>query len=470
MKIILQTMSPASTIIFTILALAVVVVLSYFLFKSIKKTYLQEKEEKQFKIEGVISKSEMSSLIATYINRSRGSANFSLIYIDLDKFNDFTLAFGKKEAKNIIKNVVLKIKALLPELTYVSRYQQDDFLIFLPNKYSRTNVYEIAGDMLDSFRQKTKVSGDALIDLTATIAIAYYPTHGDNIKALLESLEVAIFKGKRIGGNNLQVYSKTSEEETEEMDYYYQIKKAINNKEFILYYQPMIDVLNKKVYGYEALLRWEHPELGVLSPNKFINVMEGTGDIHWVGEWGFETLVQKHLELESLNQKDIMLSINLSPKQIMDKEIVNRYNKILRRYRVDAKNFLLELGEFTLFDKNEAVIENILSLKKLGFMIAIDGFGIDITSFDKLDKLDVDVLKIDYKFISEDSFSVNKYLEVLTEYITKKHKDLICQGIESIDEELRAKAFNFTKMQGYYYSKPIDSTKINDFKYSDLGE
>ena len=153
----------------------------------------------------------MSSLISTYINRSSGTAAFSLIYIDLDKFNDFSLAFGKKEARNILNNVVLKIKALMPETTYVSRYKEDNFLIFLPNKYSRTDVYNVAEDILESFRTKTKVSGDALVDLTASIAVANYPNHGDSLKKLIESLEIAISKIKRMGGNNLQVYSKSSD-------------------------------------------------------------------------------------------------------------------------------------------------------------------------------------------------------------------------------------------------------------------
>lgn len=459
-------MTTATEIVFTILALIILVALSYFLFKSIKKTYEREKEEKQYKIEGVITKTEMNSLIQTYINRSSGTASFSLVYIDLDKFSDFSLAFGKKEARNILNNVVLKIKALLPETTYVSRYREDDFLIFIPNKYTRSEVLETANNILESFRTKTKVSGDALIDLTASIAIAHYPNHGDNFKKLIESLEIAISKVKRMGGNNVLVYSKTNANETEEMDYYYQIKNAIRNKEFILYYQPMIDLANNNVYGIEALIRWEHPELGVLGPNKFISIMEGTGDIHWVGQWGFETLVEKHLELRNLGRPKVKLAINLSPKQLMDINLVVNFNKILRRYRVDAKSFILELGEFALFERNETVIDNILELKKLGFNIAIDGFGIDITSFDKLEELDIDLLKIDYKFINENTFRVNKYLEILTEYITKKNKDLIIQGIENIEEENRALSFNITKVQGYFYSKPINTHDINEFEHN----
>ncbi len=252
------------------------------------------------------------------------------------------------------------------------------------------------------------------------------------------------------------------------MNYYYQIKRAISNKEFELYYQPMLDTTTNQIYAYEALLRWDHPDLGVLSPNKFINIMEQTGDIHWVGMWGLETVIKKQFELKNINGTAPLFSLNISPKQLMNPTIAEDYNKILKRYKVEASDFILEIGEFLIFEKQQVVFENLVKLKKLNFKLAIDEFGIDISSFDQLDKMGIDIFKIDFKFIGEDTFSVNRYMEFFMEYTDKNNKDVVCQGVETATEEVRAKGFGISKMQGYYYSRPMKSEKINDFGYKSI--
>ncbi len=281
----------------------------------------------------------------------------------------------------------------------------------------------------------------------------------------MQSLQLSIHNIKKDGGNGLKVYSKSLESEEEEMTYYYQIKRAISEKQFMLYYQPIVNIKTKKIYAYESLLRWEHPELGILSPNRFINIMEQTGDIHWVGQWGLETLIKKHFELREIHGEAPLLGINLSPKQLLNPQIAEEFQKIIRKHKVGAENFILEIGEFLIFEKQNVVFENLLKLKKLNFKLAIDEFGIDISSFDQIDKMGIDIFKIDSKFIAEDSYSINKYMEYFLDYVNKNSKLVIVQGIEDRDMQTRASGFGVEVMQGYYYSKPMESLKINDYKY-----
>lgn len=458
----------ASTVtetVYTAIIIGVLGTLSYFLWRSIKKTYIDEKENKRMRIDGVISKSEMNSFISAYINKSSGDTRFSLIYIDLDKFEDFEIAFGKKEAQNIAKICAKKIKDALPGQTFTSRYAGDDFMVFLPKQYNRNDVIEVAETILKSFRSKLTIRGDIDLDLTASIAVAHYPNHGSSINNLLQSLQLSIHNVKKDGGNGLKVYSKALDTDEEEMAYYYQIKRAISEKQFSLYYQPIINTKTKEVYAYESLLRWEHPELGVLAPNRFINIMEQTGDIHWVGQWGLETLIKKHFELRELHNEAPLLSINLSPKQLLNPLIAEEFQKIIRRHKVGAENFILEIGEFLIFEKQNVVFENLLKLKKLNFKLAIDEFGIDISSFDQIEKMGIDIFKIDSKFIAEDSYSINKYMEYFMDYVNKNHKLVITQGIEDRDMQTRANGFGVDIMQGYYYSRPLESSKINNYEY-----
>lgn len=461
-------MSSATATMYTMFILIGIGALSYLLWRSIKKTYLKEKEEKRMHIDGVISKGEMNSYVSAYISKDSGESMFSLIYIDLDKFDDFEIAFGKKEAQNIAKSVAKTIKDELPKQTIISRYAGDDFMIFLPRQYNRNDVIEVAESILKSFRNKITLRGDIEIDLTASIAVAQYPNHGTSINHLLQSLQLSIHNIKKDGGNALKVYSKSLESEEEEMNYYYQIKRAISEKQFMFYYQPMIDLETNEIYAYESLLRWEHPELGVLSPNRFINVMEQTGDIHWVGEWGLETLIKKHFELKEINKKAPLLAINLSPKQLLNPHIAEGFQKIIRKYKVNANNFILEIGEFLIFDKQPIILENLIKLKKSNFILAIDEFGIDIASFDQIEKMGIDLFKIDSSFIEDDSYSINKYMEYFMDYVKKNEKDVICQGVENGIMERRAKSFGIGKMQGYYYSKPMDGSRINNFEYKTI--
>lgn len=460
--------STASDVIYLILISTVIIVATYFLMRLVIKDAKKNREEKTLLIDGIITKSEMNSIIATYMNRMGEGANFSLIYLDLDKFGDLVMAFGNKEADQILKNVAEKIKRVLPKNTYISKYKGDEFLLFFPQSYDRSDALLYANELLEAFRQPITVLGNKSVDLTASIAISYYPHHGRNIKELLESLNLAIYRIKKEGGNAVRIYSSDLMIEEEHLEYYYQIKKAINDKEFKFHYQPIYYLENKTVYGYEALLRWEHPEHGIISPFKFINLLEQSGDIHWVGIWGFETLVKKHLELRFQSSFKIpKLTINLSPKQLYDNAIVGEYSKTLKRNKVEASNFVLEIGEFALFESQDTILKNIESLQKMGFIIAIDGFGLDIATFEKLKELNINTIKVDYEFIADDTFIVNKHLEILREY-TKDQGKIIVQGVENELNLERIKSLNIDVAQGYFLSKPVSEEEIMDINKTNI--
>lgn len=453
-------LSNIGNILLTIGIIILLVIATGFLIMRVKKEIIKNKEERSLLIQGVLSKSEINSIIGVYMNRLKDEAKFSLIYLDLDKFEEFMMAFGKKESISILQGVAKKIKTILPENAYISNYRGDEFLIFLPNEYTKEDAVTYANDLLNAFRKQTQVLDDHLIDLTASIAVAYYPQHGENIKNLLQSLHLSIYKVKKAGGNNIQIYSSDLTKDEEHLQYYNQVKEAITNKEFQFYYQPIYDITNKSIIMYEALLRWNHPEHGLISPFKFINILEQSGDIHWIGTWGLEKLVKMHLKFKALDELNIpKLSMNLSPKQLMNDDIVKQYAMILRKNNVKANNFVLEIGEFALFEKQEVIVENLKKLKKIGFKIAIDDFGIDLATFQKLKELDVDIIKVDYDSIAEETFAVKKYMEILQGFASDKRL-IIAEKIENKEAEQKIINFDIRFAQGYLYSKPISEETI----------
>lgn len=392
------------TIILSVIAMLVMVTAIFFLARSYFKERSRIKEEKAFLIEGVLTKAEITSIITSHIARMGKDGQFSLIYMDLDKFSDFINAFGATEAEKVLEKIVKNIEFALPKGVKLSRLQNDEFLIFLSMDYDRTEAVDLATKIKQSLARPIKLFGDTTINATASIAIAFYPIHGATIKDLMNSLKLATYLIKKNGGNNIRVYSdEMNTEGGEHVEYYYQIKHAIQHKEFQLYYHPMIDVKNNDIYGVESLIRWNHPEHGLLSPFKFLGIMEQSGDINWIGLWGLETVIKTYQELkQEFPKKEFKFSINLSPKQLMNESLSQNFQKLLKKYRMNADAIVLEVIEFAVFDKPMQIHKTLVDLKKMGFQIAIDGFGLDFSTLSRAQSLDIDIIKLDNEFLKEE--------------------------------------------------------------------
>ena len=452
-------------VVVAIFAVLATIALAFFIFRSIKKEKKKFQEEAINYIDGLIQKNELIADVTTYISRS-SAAEFSLIYIDLDKFSNIIDAFGKDEANNILSKVAYILVDNLPPRVELTRLQDDKFVAFARGEYRKDEVEEIALKLLEAISKPIKFFGDNEITITASIGIALYPSHGLTYKDLINDAEIAVYLCKREGGNAYKFYSLENMSESANLAYYQQIKKGIKNKEFTLYYQPMIDTNKKDIYAIEGLLRWNHPEYGVLSPFKFINIMEQTGDINWVGEWGLETLAKEQAYLtRRYPNKTILMSMNLSPKQLASATIVENFTTIARKVKVNPKNIILEVEEFTLFEKHEAIKQNVANLSKAGFNIAVDGFSLDYSTLSKLASMPIDVVKVGNDFLDSENetFLKEKFVNMLVDYTMQENKTIVSEGIENNDMMSKAKDMNLGIQQGYYFAKPMDADDLDDY-------
>ncbi len=459
-------MSDQLTIILSIIALLITLAGIYFLALSFFNERKRLQEEKTLAMEGVLTRSEMTSIITSYMARIGKEGQFSLIYIDLDKFGDFVNAFGQVESDKLLERIVKNMESVLPKGVKISRLQNDEFLIFMTMDYDRTEVVDLANKLKVAINRSIKLFGDTTINATGSIAIAFYPVHGNTLKDIMDSLKIATYVIKKNGGNNIRVYSEEmSDSGGEHIEYYYQIKHAIQHKEFQLYYHPMIDVRKKELFGVEALIRWNHPEHGLLSPFKFLGIMEQSGDIQWIGLWGLETLIKTFQELkQEFPKKTINFSMNLSPKQLMNESIPMEFQKILKKYRMNADNIILEIIEFAVFEKQENIFTNLKKLKEMGFRIAIDGFGLDYATLSKVEQLDIDIIKLDNEFLKEEeSYMKAKFATLLVEFAKKNDYLVICEVIETKDMLERAMEYNIDIMQGFYFSKPLSAESLKGY-------
>ena len=461
----LATINKSLAVFLTIVVVIVTIILIYVLYRIVRKEIKRYNEEVANYIDGIETKREISADVNAYISRSV-SAEFTLLSVDMDHFSNVVENFGSEEAERIIKGLAIKLLETVPTRIIIGRIKLDGFVVFAKGDYSREECVRIAKKILQVVSEPIKIYDESTLQLTCSVGICYYPSHGRNFKELLESLQIATFICKRSGGNQYRIYSREEkQDEGANMEYYYQIKNGISNKEFAIYYQPIIDKETKSIYAFEGLLRWNHPDLGVLSPHKFINIMEQTGDINWVGLWGLETVVKEQFELRKRYNKEFLMSINLSPKQLSNPTLPQDFQKIVKKYRANPKNFILEIEEYTIFERLEQVKNNLTLLRDIGFQIAVDGFGLDYKGLKKLEDNQVDVIKLDREFLDEeaDQYLKDKFVGILVDFVNNQGRTLVCEGVENYDYLERAINMGIDKFQGYHFAKPLSFDEVYNY-------
>ena len=457
------TWSNGVYIFLTILAIIVTIALSLLMAWRFWKERERVIQEKRSFVEGVLNKNEMIATINSFISKNTFETPFSVALVDIDNFTQLTNAFGEKVSNDVIKTLVNRFSKLVPFHVQIGRIDSDKFLFMFGTEYNINSVYDIMETIRKEIKEPIKVSYETELNCSASLAIVTYPLHGKNAAKMIESLSIAIYTIKRDGGDRTILYSnEIAESEKENLQYYEEVTRGIKNKEFVLYYQPIIDIDSKKIVSAEALLRWEHSRLGLINPKDFIHILEQSGDIYWIGIWGLEQLIEQYnIVKKTYPSEQFTLSINLSPKQLINEKIVVDFQKILKKYHMTSKDLIIELEEFLMFDKHEIIRKNIFKLKDLGFKLAIDGFAIDHNTLMKVEKLPIDYIKIDANFYNNDTSEIAKDLnEILFDFAKTRGIVIIAERIETLEQVNYFKEHNVVLNQGYLFSKPISSNEL----------
>lgn len=459
--------TPAFNIIMTILAIVATLGAGYGLFLLVRRIEKKYREELDVLSEDFVPKNELKSVVDTYINRVGQFGSFAMFLIDIDDFSGINEAVGKERGDRILREFAHRIQRKFSRTAIISRYGADQIFVLEKSDIMFAELDAVASDLNEIIREPFEVAHGDEISITASVGIVLYPTCGTNFKDLAKSLEIATFVSKREGGNNYRIYHADMEaQESTNLEYYREVRKGIANKEFCLHYQPIIDINEKKVYGFEAFLRWNHPTLGVLTPNKFIHILERTGDINYISKWGLEQIILRHQELTiKLGQNDLCYAYNLSTKQLSSDTIVPDYRQLISKYRIDPARITLEIEEYALFEKLDVVKRNILKLKDLGFGISIDGLGLDYNTLTTLEKQPINTVKLDRQFLEdmEDNFMEEKIVGLLVESSEKFGRDVIQEGIENFQQIEYIQKQGIKYAQGYYFSVPLADKEMLEY-------
>jgi len=460
-------MDDGAAILLTCLFVLLTIGLATLIFFLIRRNIRVAKEEHEVIIENAVTRRYMEESIKSYIKKVDRFGALSLMYIDLDSFGDLNEVFGAEACDQILKEMAARILRVIPYKASLCRYTNDEYLVFIKDEDNKARLEKLAGRINEIISNPYQVLVGESISISASIGLVTYPNAGSTFEELYANLQLTTYVSKRDGGDKFtNFYASIMEEEQDNMMYYREVKNAILNKEFVLYYQPIVSLGDKTLSGAEALMRWNHPTKGVQAPATFLKVLEQTGDIKWVGEWGLETMIRTRQSLlEKFPTVPLRLSLNLSTKQLLDGSLANKFIDIMNKNNAKPEDYMLEISDFMMVEKIAVIKTNIYKLRDFGFKIAVDGFELDGQSVQNIQRSPIDVIKLGRSFLKdiENNFMKEKLLAMLVRYAQDNNRTLICEGIETAEVTKYVKEQNVFYGQGYYFAKPMSYDAFDEY-------
>jgi len=392
----------------------------------------------------------------------RNGKKLAVIFLDLDRFKDINDTFGHDMGDKVLQGVSDRLKKVLRGCDTISRFGGDEFVLLLPQIDSPEDAAKLASKVIDSIKQPFQFEQNELY-VTTSVGVAIYPDDSIDAQALLKYADIAMFRAKEDGRNTYKLYTSSMNiKAIERMQLENSMHKALDRKEFSLYYQPLVDLNNGSVVAIEALLRWEHPDLGLLLPKNFIKVAEKTGLIVSIGEWVIREACKKSKELQDLGHAPVKVSVNLSKRQLHQSELVDMTSSILQEVGLDAECLVYEFTEDSIME--HASICNLKQLGDIGVKLSIDDFGTGYSSLSRLRNLPVDNIKIDRSFIQnvvkEDS--ERTIVKALVSIAHNLGLSVVAEGVETLGQLKFLKTLKCNEIQGYLFSPPVPERDINE--------
>ena len=380
----------------------------------------------------------------------------AFLFLDLDRFKFINDLLGHSAGDDILRAVTNRISSLLKEDEMMSRIGGDEFILLLPNASSEA-ANDMAKTILKELESPFLYEGNELF-ITSSVGISMYPTDGDSIEDVIKNADIAMYRAKEQGRNNHQFYTSDMNDWIHRRAILEKgMRQALEHNEFALFYQPKVDINTGRVTGSEALIRWRHPQLGVISPEEFIPLAEETGLIVSIGEWVLRTACKQNRKWQGLGLPKMGVSINLSPRQFQQANLVEMVSKVLNETGLEPEYLELEITETIAMYNESYVIAKLRALKNLGVKIAIDDFGTGYSSLSYLKKFPFHTLKIDKSFIRdiEDDSDDNKIITTIIAMAHNLKVNVIAEGVETAEQLQFLQQQKCNEVQGYLFSKPL---------------
>ncbi len=387
----------------------------------------------------------------------RNLSRLAVMFLDVDRFKLINDSLGHSVGDELLRQVASRLASSLREGDTLARLGGDEFIILLPGLGEDTAAAKLAGKLLVALRQPFHLEGRELF-LSASIGISLYPLDGSDAETLVKNADVAMYRAKEQGRDNYQLYrAELHLRALKRMTLESQLRAAVGRDEFRIHYQPIVDLATSRIVAAEALVRWQHPDRGLVLPAEFISVAEETGLILPIGAWVLRTACQEAQSWVGRGLPAVRISINLSARQFQQEDFVRQVKGVLTETGLDPSRLELEITESVAMDNGDHTVTMLKRMQDLGVRLTIDDFGTGYSSLSYLKRFPLHALKIDRSFV-QDIASDARNAAVAQAIVALGHGldiDVIAEGVETEEQRTLLQAQGCQALQGYLFSRPL---------------
>jgi diguanylate cyclase (GGDEF)-like protein/PAS domain S-box-containing protein len=395
------------------------------------------------------------------VRHRRSGKRLALLYLDLDNFKNVNDSLGHMVGDELLQMVARRLEGALRANDTVSRQGGDEFLILLEELRNRYDAKLVVEKLVEAMREPFKL-GDEILHVTFSIGVAIYPDDGTTFDELLQHADLAMYAAKHDGKNTYRFFERKMLEKIQVRHHLStKLRHALEREELTVYYQPKLDLKTRRVKGMEALLRWEDPVDGFISPALFVSIAEESGLIVEMGDWVLEQACRMIKRLEDR----YAIAVNISAKQFEKPDFVESIEKLLKKHRIDPALLELELTETMLIQNIEASLDAMARLKRIGVSLAIDDFGTGYSSLAYLKRFPADVLKVDRSFVNDvekdpdDAVIVDAIIQLGHTF----SMTVVAEGVETEGQLAFLESHGCDEIQGYLFAKPMPAKQLLAF-------
>ncbi len=391
------------------------------------------------------------------VEAERQRKRLAVMFIDLDRFKIINDTLGHESGDLLLRDVAQRLTENLRTGDMVARLGGDEFVVLLDDVPDAANVATVAEKLIAALGSSFVIAGRE-VHVSASIGICSYPVDAQDMRSLMKFADIAMYRAKEQGRNTFQFYSdQFNVHSVERLTLESQLRGALQRDELVVHYQPVFDARTGVVSGMEALVRWQHPEAGLLAPGKFIGIAEETGLVVPIGEWVLsQACMQQRLWAEQ-GLPPVRVAVNLSPRQFVHRHLIDDIMKVLAETKCDTRYLELEITESTVMHNAPHAIALLTQLKQMGIRIAIDDFGTGYSSLAYLKRFPIDSLKIDRSFVADvpqdpGNTAITQAIVAMAHSLGLK---VIAEGVETAEQLVFLRDQGCEELQGYYFSRPL---------------
>jgi diguanylate cyclase (GGDEF)-like protein/PAS domain S-box-containing protein len=406
-------------------------------------------------------------LLQNALNQAqRHGRMLAVLFLDLDRFKNINDSLGHPVGDQLLQATAQRLRDCCSrEGDIVARRGGDEFIVLLPELKDQQGLEKVAQRIIDAFNRSFTLPEQEL-SISTSIGISVFPQDGSDPETLIKKADTAMYCAKEEGRNRYHLFrpgmiSQSFERESLESS----LHKALDRGEFLLYYQPKINVKTGLINSIEALARWVHPEFGMVPPNQFIPMAEETGAIGPLGEWVLRTACIQNKAWQDAGFPPMRIAVNFSPRQIQYLDMADMVERVLAETLLEPRWLEIEITENVMLRNEKAAVQTICRLSKLGVHISIDDFGTGYSTFSYIKKIPINTLKIDQSFISDICSNLNDEA-IATAVINMAqclNLNVIAEGVETEEQRNLLESLNCSEMQGYLFSRPLPADELSSF-------